>query len=236
MKRALVLLIAQLTAVHANSAYVHAMVADRAVKHYTGIVEQEGVTAAQAQTFNEIMNDHASFVRSGSTSPDFFTWCPITCAINPTCKGRAWMSTPVDAGLNKREEIQEAHHWPKWQTAAVLYVRKKYGTDHTKWSKQAKQTIAFVFGVNTHYADDGMWSGVFDGVGDRRGFEEISDMWDFGGEGIGPQDAVRHPILAIEADLYTSYHLNGPKTSTFSVSDFPSEDVANIFHRANPTT
>lgn len=236
VRHALVVLIAQLTAVHANSAYVHAMVADRAVKYFTGIVEQKGVTAAQAQAFNEIMNDHAPFVRSGSTSPDFFTWCPIGCAINPFCKNRAWMSTPVDPGLNHPGEIQEANHWPKWQTAAVLYVRKKYGTDPTKWNKKAKQTVAYVFGVNTHYADDGMWSGVFDGVRERRGFEEISNMWDYGGDGIGAYGDARHPILAIEADLYTSYHLNGPETSTFGLFDFPSEDVANIFHRANPTT
>ena len=118
-----------LQSARAASMNVHTLVGERASRYYAAVTPGVGVNPKDAEVINDAIRSNGDAVLGGADFPDFLYACGS-------------YADHHDAG--------EAAHWPPFQAAAIRYIRERW-PDPASWDVEAKQFVAFIFGVSVHY-------------------------------------------------------------------------------------
>lgn len=122
----------------AASMNVHTLVGERASAYFAGVTAGEGISPTMAAALQAVIRNNTDAISGGADFPDFLYACGT-------------YADHHDAG--------EAAHWPPFQAAGIRYVRERW-PDPALWDDDAKELIAFIFGVSVHYVADELWEGL----------------------------------------------------------------------------
>jgi hypothetical protein len=188
----------------AASMNVHTLVGERASAYFAGVTAGEGISPTMAAALQAVIRNNTDAISGGADFPDFLYACGT-------------YADHHDAG--------EAAHWPPFQAAGIRYVRERW-PDPALWDDDAKELIAFIFGVSVHYVADELWEGLASPLGERRGFTEMIDVFQLGNVGHGN---VAEGVSNWGGDLYASWTLDEGNISAWT-RKFPLEELVEIYH------
>jgi glycosylphosphatidylinositol phospholipase D len=147
--------------------------------------------------YASILKDYSSYFQAGSFFPDWGYSC-----------------------ANQSDASEMAHWIPFWNTS-VAHLRQKYSKP---WNKEAKQLIAFIFGMVSHGVADESWHSLYA----DDGFIQTSAYTDFQGS-----YSQSHHNADIGAEMVVAHSF---KPSFFSYHwGIPSADLVEIYAMANMT-
>eukprot|EP00466_Bigelowiella_natans_P017658 jgi/Bigna1/141182/aug1.61_g15890 len=176
------------------------MVGHRAARYYGKIMLSPNRTL-----YNDALAMYPEAVEAGSDFPDFLYAC-----------GK--YADHHDAG--------EEAHWPKWQAAAVRYIRSRDDFQRGNWSSDTARLVAFLFGVSVHYITDEIWEGLNTQWASGQGFVRTLSAFNLGHDGKTDNDEM---IANMAGDFGVAFEMAESDIHPWK-RYFPVKDIVEIYH------